>query len=199
MIVLKDKSLLLLSASESRRCMFESLSKQYHFVLSLAVSGFPEDLPDRDCPLMYVKSTAKQKLLTFLNDNPSAINQHDIIVSADTIISFNGTVIEKPGSHSEAKELLQGFRGRDVGVITAACIHREKKIEEFVGKANILMKDYTDDAINSYLDNVPYMKMSGGIKVDAMNEMGMLRGVEGEMDVIRGFPVEQFLKIFQQA
>lgn len=147
---------------------------------------------------MYVQNTAKQKLATFLNSNSNVTNLHDIIISADTIISFNNKVIEKPESPSVARELLRDFKSNKVIIITAACIYNKNEVRELIDRSAIIMNDYTDEAIDSYLKGVPFMSIAGGIDVDIMLEMGMVKCVEGEMDVIRGFPVEQFLKICQQ-
>lgn len=195
MIELENKSVLLLSASEYRRSIFRSLSQQYGFSLSFGISGFPEDLEDRACPLSYVQSTAKHKLLTYLGTNPNATDHHDFIISADTILSFNNNIIEKPESHSEAREILQAFKDNKIVVITAACIYTKNQMKEFFGQSAIIMNDYTDSAIDSYLGSVKFGSIAGGVDVDVMLEMGMVKGVEGQMDDIRGFPVQQFLQV----
>lgn len=193
MIDLRNKSLLLLSASEFRRSIFQSLSQQYGFNLSFGVSGFAEDLEDRACPLAYVKNTAKQKLVTFLDANPSATHHYGLVISADTILSFRNTIIEKPESLSEARELLQAFKGNKFIIITAACIYNENQVKELIGQSTIVTNNYDDTAIDSYLASVPFMSIAGGVNVDVMLEMGMVECVEGEVDIVRGFPVEQFL------
>ena len=76
----------------------------------ISPSGFAEDLPKSDfaTSMDYVRETSKHKLHHKLDELAQAGKAIDILITADSIISYNDQeVVEKPADEAEAFSMIK--------------------------------------------------------------------------------------------
>lgn len=85
--------------------------------------------------------------------------QYNILVSADTIVVLDKTIIEKPSSVTHAHELLRSLSGRSHHVYTAVTIlvlpdgstSSEPVAENFVEETEVSFGELSDEQIAAYV------------------------------------------------
>jgi len=118
-------------------------------------SGFPETIDWKlfPTPQAYVTMNAEEKVAACKQKCSDA----DMIIGSDTVVTVGGTVLEKPSSRQQAKEMLQNLSGSKVIIFTAVkCQYLsgtgEWRSLGFVEEASIDLVDLDDGMIEGYLD-----------------------------------------------
>ena len=108
--IMKSKKIILASSSPRR----QDILKQLGIPFKIIKSDFAEDL-DKNIyknPKDYTTETAKLKAYDVLEKVKNQNETVDIIISADTVVSFESKIIEKPDSKEHAVEILQMLSGK---------------------------------------------------------------------------------------
>ena len=81
--------------------------------------------------------------------------QHIVVVGSDTVISFEGNILEKPASNLDAVSMLMRLSGNKHHVLTGVCIVL-LKIEEksVVQQEEALFHDATEVTFKSFNESV---------------------------------------------
>jgi MAF protein len=85
-----------------------------------------------------------------------------VLVSADTAVSVDGTVLGKPADRDEAVGMLNRLRGREHEVVTTvamtfAPLRQRGVLLSHTVVSQVMMRDYTDDEVAAYVSTgTPY-------------------------------------------
>jgi septum formation protein len=137
--------ILLASNSPRRRELLSWTGWPYH-IGSAAVDETPhlDEKPDR-----YVLRLAESKART-ANFN---INAGTIIITADTTVVYEDTIMGKPASPDDARDMLQKLRGRIHHVHTglAVMLAGQDDLTMDLCTSTVTMRRYTDEEIEIYI------------------------------------------------
>ena len=106
---------ILASASPRRREILGKLGKAFDVI----PSTFAEDLDKGLSPADYVLATAHAKTSQVYHDLGGDL----LVIGADTIISFNGEILEKPKDKQHAFNMLKSLSGK-THLVQTACVAR---------------------------------------------------------------------------
>ncbi len=153
----------LLSSSPRRR---EILSAAVDGVLIEGTRGAePEPIED-ETPGEYVLRSAAAKL------GPApAEPRPGFLISADTVVALEDRILGKPRSHDEARAMLEALRDRlhDVRTGVAVLDMSSGEIRAAVESTAVLMRDYSDESVQAYIDRgEPFDKAGGYAVQDAL-------------------------------
>ena len=114
----------------------------------------------------------------------------DIVISADTMVSYQGEQLGKPKDHDDALRMLRELSGNSHEIVTAYSIRKgEKELLHRVVIAKLYIEKMSDPEIEAYLDTgSPYDK-AGGYGVQDKDFINS-RILEGTKSTIMGLPVE---------
>jgi septum formation protein len=116
----KHRQFLLASASPRRA----DLMRQLGFAPQILVSAVPEvPAPGEDGPA-YTARLAAQKanaVAASIADVPSASAMPRWILAADTVVTHQGVILEKPADRAHAIQMLQRLSGTTHEVVTSFC------------------------------------------------------------------------------
>ena len=117
----------------------------------------------------------------------------EIVLGADSIIDFKGTIISKPSDRSEALKILQKLNGKKHHLISSVCISKNgSMIWNYTDKAALTMKEMTIEQLRAYLakikDEVLYAYNVYQIESEGRS---LFSKIEGNEDTIMGLPVKQ--------
>ena len=121
---------------------------------------------------------------------PQAQTTH-VIVAADTLIEFEGTVLGKPGSAERAFEMLQMLRGKTNIVQTGYAVI-DCESEDFtngVVSSYIEMRDYSDHDIRQYIATGEPLDKAGAYAINGIGALLIERVVDGDFSAVIGLPL----------
>ena len=133
---------------------------------------------------------AKRKSLAYNKQ----IFDHEILVTADTLVVLDGDVLGKPQSRQEAFDMLSSLSGRRHQVYTGVCLRNSTAMKLFTEETNVCFKHLSADEINYYLDNYNYLDKAGSYGIQEWIGMIGVSRIEGDFYNVMGLPVARLYK-----
>jgi len=123
--------------------------------------------------------------------------ENEIIIGSDQILICEERLIDKPETISEAKSNLLFLKNKKHKLISSiAVIHNKTIIFRETKNATIKMKNISEAIIDKYLSNNKKTALScvGSYKIEENKKFNFLEVVQGDMETIIGFPVNNFIE-----
>jgi len=119
------------------------------------------------------------------------IKDDQVIITADTVVILNDTILGKPKDKAEATEMLHRLSNRSHEVITGVCLKSAQKTSTFSSSTKVYFRDLTDAEIDYYIENYkPYDKAgSYGIQ-EWIGAIGITK-IEGSYFNVVGLPIQE--------
>lgn len=136
---------ILASSSKQRQDIFKMIGLKYEVVKSLV----DEDSNKTD-PNEYVEELSRGKAESVAEQ----INEKAIIISADTIVYFDGNKYEKPKTKEEIVKNIKAMSNKTNKIITGITIkdlYKDKTIT-FSSSTDVKFRELTDEEINWYVE-----------------------------------------------
>jgi len=139
-------------------------------------------------PIEKVETLAKLKA-----NNISLQSEDEVIVTADTIVAYQGTIFEKPKDKEEAYQMITTLSGTTHEVITAVALRSTEKEEAFSVTTKVKFWDLTEEEIKAYIKTEePYDKAGAyGIQDRAGT---FVKKINGDYYNVVGLPVASLLR-----
>ena len=174
--------LILASGSPRRKELLSGLGISYEHEPTHADESFPENLIAENIPLYL----AEKKSFSF----PRNLNEDELLLTADTIVWVEGSVLNKPTDRQEAFEMLKKLSGKKHEVFTAICLRNSQKKKTFYECTEVYFKDLSDLEIAFYIDNFPVYDKAGSYGVqDWIGYVGIEK-INGSFYNVMGLPVK---------
>jgi len=176
------KSIILASQSPRRKEILSLLNLEFTVEVKSIDEIFPKDLKTSKV----AEYLAKLKASVFTN-----IKDEQVIITADTVVILNDTILGKPKDKAEATEMLHRLSNRGHEVITGVCLKSAQKSITFSSSTKVYFKDLTDAEIDYYIENYkPYDKAgSYGIQ-EWIGAIGITK-IEGSYFNVVGLPIQE--------
>ena len=193
--------------------MLKKLSEQYNIILGSASPRRKELLSDlglrfsiltTDKEETYSLSLKEEEIAEFLAKQKSEflsenLQQNDLLITADTIVSFKNELLNKPRNKEEAFKTLNKLSENTHKVITGVCLKSKNKEIVFSVTTLVTFKELSEDEIHYYINkHNPYDKAgSYGIQ-DWIGKIGIIN-INGSYTNVVGLPISelyQHLKLF---
>ena len=107
------------------------------------------------------------------------------VLSADTIVWFNGRIYGKPRDLGEAKEYLRELSGNVHTVFTGVAYNGEVKVV----RSDVKFRKLSDAMIDEYVARVKPTDRAGAYDIDESGDL-IVEGYTGSYENIMGLPVE---------
>ncbi|GAB4317457.1 MAG: Maf-like protein [Bacteroidales bacterium] len=149
---LKNKRIILASASPRRRDLLSAIIDDFEVKPLHVEEKFPANLKAEEIA-MYL-SRLKADSWRF-SDN----NNREIVITADTIVWFEGRLLSKPADFNEAVEMLSELSGNMHRVYTGVTLRSSEKEHTFHVETRVWFRQLTQEEINWYVTRFePYDK-----------------------------------------
>ncbi len=90
----------------------------------------------------------------------------EIVLAADTVVALDGSILGKPSTPEEAREMLLALRGRYHQVFTAVAVATAQRDPWLsVTETLVLMRSYSDEEVEAYISSRKPMDKAGGYGV----------------------------------
>ncbi|KAH3679009.1 hypothetical protein WICPIJ_008750 [Wickerhamomyces pijperi] len=149
----------------------------------------------------YVEATALHK---FKSIDTSTLPLKSIVLSADTIISFQGKVIEKPHCKEDQFVNLCNFiensQRESLKVITSVIVYDKSNDEmnQFTEITDIIFDDsITQEIVKDYVDSEDGLKVAGGFKIQSIGGV-LIKEIKGDYYNVVGLPLNSTFKVLKK-
>jgi septum formation protein len=130
----------------------------------------------------------------------SKIHPDALVIGADQMLDCDGKWLDKPDSLVSAGETLRLLRGREHKLITSvSVVHQGKEIWAFTDRADLLMRDFSDNFLNAYLSSVgnDVMLSVGAYQLEGIGAQ-LFERVDGDYFTILGLPIIPLLAFLRE-
>jgi septum formation protein len=181
-------------ASKSR--VRKEILEKNNFDCSVIPSGVDEDqvkdslLAVGADPTLISKNLAELKSIKVSNKN-----QDQLVLGADSVVSLNDEIINKPNSREEALAILKKLNGSKHYLISSVCISKNgAMIWNYTDSSELVMKNMTDKELEEYLAKIKTETLLAyGVYQIEAGGLELFSSVKGDRDSIMGLPIKQII------
>ena len=118
-----------------------------------------------------------------------------MVLGADSVISLNKELINKPKTREEALEILKKLNGSLHYLITSVCISKNgSMIWNFTDESELKMKKLSDKQLNNYLKKIKTdTLLAYGVYQIEAGGLELFEYVKGDRDSIMGLSIKQII------
>ena len=189
--------IILASKSGVRRQILE----KYKIDNEVIISNVDEDeikeslLAEGANPLLISKNLAEIK-----SNKVSSKNPDRLVLGADSVISLNDELINKPKSREEAFKILKRLNNSKHYLISSVCISKNgSMIWNHTESSELKMKNLTDKELSVYLDKIETeILLAYGVYQIEADGLELFEYVKGDKDSIMGLPIKHIINYIEQ-
>ena len=170
---------LLLASSSPRR---HELLRLIHPYFEIKHPRIKEIRNHNESPDLYVKRLSKEKACAI------TIQANDLILSADTIVSFNQEILEKPQDRSDAKKMLKKLSNATHYVYTGFSIRDYKEIKSLHVVSEVTFRILRDKEIEDYVNTDCSLDKAGSYAIQG-EAAKFVHSIKGSYTNIIGLPL----------
>ncbi len=168
--------------------------------------GFEPIVMISECDESKVKEKDPGKLVKKLSiikarDVAGKCKDGDVIVAADTVVSVDGTILGKPKTKKEAREMIRSYAGKEHYVYTGVTIiyKRKDKDEEysFVDKASVTVSEMTNCEIKAYVETGEPMDKAGAYGIQGAF-CKYIPKINGDFYTVMGLPIARTYRAIKE-
>jgi len=141
-------------------------------------------------PILISKNLAELKSVKVSNKYPD-----QLVLGADSVISLNNELINKPNTKEEGLEILKKLNGSIHYLITSVCISKNgAMIWNFTDQSELKMKRLSDERLIHYLKKIKTETLLAyGVYQIEAGGLELFESVKGDRDSIMGLPIKQII------
>ena len=146
-------------------------------------------------PLIISKNLAEIKSIKVSNKNPDRL-----VLGADSVVSLNNELINKPKSREEAFSILKKLNNSIHYLISSVCISKNgAMIWNYTDSSELKMKNLDDLSLSKYLDKIKTETLlSYGVYQIEADGLELFEYVKGDRDSIMGLPIKEIISYIDQ-
>lgn len=169
---------ILASSSQRRQDLLKQISVDFEVrIPNVDESSITDKNPKR-----------KAMKLAQLKSKAVPINEEEIIITCDTLISINNEILEKPKNKEEARQMLTLMSGNTHTVYSAVVIKSTEIYEEILSATDVTFFELEDKEIETYIaTDEPYDK-AGGYGIQSFGAV-FVEHIRGDYNTIVGLPI----------
>ncbi|XP_066476713.1 probable bifunctional dTTP/UTP pyrophosphatase/methyltransferase protein [Tiliqua scincoides] len=197
---LVNKRVVLASASPRRQEILINAGLRFEVV----PSWFKETLEKSSfaAPYEYAVETAKQKALEVAKRmHLQHLRTPDVVIGADTIVTIEKQILEKPVDKEDAYKMLSRLSGKEHSVFTGVAIvhcsskdnQLETEVTDFYEETKVKFAELSEELLWEYIHSGEPMDKAGGYGIQALGGM-LVEYVHGDFLNVVGFPLNHFCK-----
>lgn len=139
------------------------------------------------------KPVEKVKALAKIKSDVTETFEGEVVLTADTVVSKDGVIYEKPQNKDHAYQMIKEFSGATHQVHTACMLrslHDEKMI---VSKTDVTFYDLTEQDIENYLQTDDFSDKAGGYGIQSHGAV-LVKEIKGDYNTVVGLPLAEVVR-----
>ena len=146
-------------------------------------------------PLEISKNLAEIKSIHVSNKNPDRL-----VIGADSVISLDNELINKPNSRDEAFKILKKLNNSKHYLISSVCISKNgSMIWNHSDSSELKMKDLKESELSKYLSKIETKALLdyGVYQIEA-DGLDLFEYIKGDRNSIMGLPIRDIINYINQ-
>jgi len=141
-------------------------------------------------PMLISKNLAELKSVKVSSKYPD-----QLVLGADSVISLNNELINKPNTRQEGLKILKKLNGSRHYLITSVCISKNgAMVWNFTDQSELKMKKLSDEQLVRYLKKIKTeILLAYGVYQIEAGGLELFETVKGDRDSIMGLPIKQVI------
>ena len=119
------------------------------------------------------------------------IQADELVITADTIVWLDGTVMGKPKDEEEAKDMLMRLSGKTHQVITGVCLTTASMQKTFATVTDVTFAILTDEEVDYYVTRFQPMDKAGSYGVQEWIGFVGVENLSGSYFNVMGLPIQR--------
>ena len=116
------------------------------------------------------------------------IKFNDLLITADTIVLINNTILNKPKNKNEARQMLETLSGKTHKVITSVCLFVNGKREVFSETTFVTFCILSKVTIDFYINNYHPFDKAGSYGIQEWLGLVSIIKIDGSYTNVVGLP-----------
>lgn len=181
---LSNYHIILASKSPRRRELLTGLGLEFETRVTPGIAeDYPKGLSGEDIP-QFISREKANAYRTSLKDN-------DLLITADTIVYANGTVLGKPQDAEDAHRMLSRLSGKTHQVVTGVSLTTTHSQKTFATVTDVTFASLTQEEIAYYVTHYKPFDKAGAYGIQEwIGYIGVTR-IEGSFYNVMGLPVQR--------
>jgi len=184
--------IILASKSEVRKKILD----QNNFKYIVVPSNVDEDQVKDSLLAVGANPVLISKNLAELKSTKISIKHPDkMVLGADSVVSLNEELINKPRTRKEALEILKKLNGSVHYLITSVCFSKNgAMVWNYTDQSELKMKNLSDNELASYLKKIKTdTLLAYGVYQIEAGGLELFESIKGDKDSIMGLPIKQII------
>ena len=179
----------------------KEILNKYKIANDVIVSNVDEDqfkdslLAEGATPLEISKNLAEIKSIKVSSKNPDRL-----VLGADSVISLNNQLINKPSSREEALEILKKLNDSKHYLISSVCISKNgSMLWNHSDSSELKMKNLTVSRLSEYLNKIETKTLLAyGVYQIEADGLNLFEYIKGDRDSIMGLPIKDIINYIKK-
>lgn len=176
------------SNSPRRKEILSLLNVEYTVRVSDVEEVYPLELDKKEVPIY----------LAELKSNAIEIKENELLITSDTIVLLENTILGKPTDKENAIEILEKLSGKVHQVITGVTLRTTDKKISFSETTQVYFNTLTKEEIRFYINNYNPMDKAGAYAIQEFIGLIGIQKIEGCYYNVMGLPAHRVYKEIQQ-
>jgi septum formation protein len=181
--------ILLASQSPRRKELLSSLGFDFEVVKIDCEEILPEHIEIKEAAAYL----SQLKADTFVN-----LAEDEVLITADTIVAINNTILGKPKDAADARRMLQELSGTTHQVYTGITIKTPGKTITETDVADVELETLSDEEIDYYIQKYKPFDKAGSYGIQEWLGMAKIKKLSGSFYTIMGLPTHLVYKILKE-
>lgn len=178
--------LILASGSPRRKFLLETAGIEFEIRKREIDESYPSELEiDEIAEFLAVKKSNAQEHL---------IGENELLLTADTIVAFDGREYGKPVSREDSIEMLHLLGGQTHEVFSGVCLCDSENRDSFTCRSVVKFADISKEEAAWYFDNYKPDDKAGSYGIQDWVGFCKVEWINGSYTNILGLPLAQTLK-----
>ena len=179
----KTVDVILGSGSPRRQSLLEQMKIKHRVELRTIDEKFDPVLQEEEI----TDDLAQQKGKVFQHD----LKPDQLVITADTIVWFEGEALGKPKSQEEAKRMLLSLSGKTHRVISSVCFSTANRQHTINCFTDVKFTDLNEDLVDQYVATGSPMDKAGSYGIQDTFGLYAVSEINGSYTNVMGLPCMQ--------
>ena len=197
-----DQKIYLASKSPRRRELLRQIGVEFELLLLRENTARGPDVPELvqpgETPLAYVERVTREKAETASATMLSRRLRTRPVLTADTTVTLNGRILNKPADDAEALAMLRMLSGSTHQVLTSIALKHHEDFWQATHTSDVTFATLSEETMRAYCAlPEPYDK-AGGYAIQGRAAQ-FISHIVGSPSGIMGLPLYETTQLLQQA
>ena len=182
-------TIVLASKSPRRQSLVEEMGFPFEVRIKEVEENYPADIPVEQVPV-YLAELKSAPLL-------SSLKVGEILLTSDTVVIHNDTILGKPKDKADAQRMLQILSGTSHKVVTGVCLTSNSHSVSFAETTIVHFSTLTEREINYYIEKYQPFDKAGSYGIQEWIGAIGIHKIEGCYYNVMGLPVNKIYSVLR--